>query len=369
MFLRKTIETLINTRKTGMALSICLLPLTALSFGYRLIVQTRTALYRHRLLSSVKLPCRVIVVGNITTGGTGKTPMVGFLSSMLQQQGKKVVVLTRGYGGKNRSGVVILSDGKRIVAGVEQVGDEAWMMASQLDNIPVICTKDRVKGGMTAIELFQPDIIILDDGFQHFRLQRDLDIVLVNAADPFGNGHMLPRGKLREPVGALKRADMVVITKSNLTEGSASVRQEIASLCRDIPVLLSELKPCGAKDPATGKTIGWEELQGKNIAAVCSIGDPEGFFSILEQIGTRVIAKLAFPDHHFYQKGDYRGICTRAAQADLVVTTEKDIAKIDPNMIDKKVVVLETAVVMQHQDVFLSHVLGEKNEPRVTERK
>ncbi len=353
--MRKLIEYLINIKKTGVAVELFLFPLTVLSFLFRLIVHTRGLLYSSGVLKSFRLSCKVVVIGNITTGGTGKTPMVICLADFLVRQGVKTVVLTRGYGGGGNSGIVVLSDGKNIFGSAEAVGDEAYMLASKLKGVPVVCAKDRVRGGSAAFDIFKPEVIILDDGFQHLRLQRDLDIVLVNSTDPFGNGFMLPRGKLREPVSSLKRAGIVVLTKANISDGRfKAVAQEVKKYCGNTKVFVSDLIASGLRDASKGERIKIDKLDGKKIFAFCSIGDPESFFSVLDKINIVAVERIAYPDHYIYKDNDYSYICLRARQADLIVTTEKDIAKIDLNMIDKKVVVLETEVVIEKNEDFIS---------------
>ena len=188
--------------------------LLVLSLAYGVVIRIRARLYAAGVLPSKALLCRVISVGNIIAGGTGKTPMTIFVAQLLRDKGQRVVVLSRGYRGSMEASGGIVSDGERIFKGPDEAGDEPYLMARVLKGIPVVVGKRRYEAGMMAIARFQPDVIVLDDAFQHLRLKRDLDLVLLDCRSPWGNGYLLPRGLLREPLSALRRAHAIIFTRS-----------------------------------------------------------------------------------------------------------------------------------------------------------
>ena len=211
----KVIEVMHGDRQTGnKGLQFVL---RAISIFYAAGVALRAAVYRCRLRPIRKLPCFVISVGNITLGGTGKSPMVVYLAEMLRGMGYEVAVISRGYMGSAEKSGGMISDGRRLLMGPDAAGDEPYMMARALldEGVPVLVGQDRIRSGMLAVGHFRPHVILMDDGFQHCRLYRDLDIVLLDSQRPLGNGFLFPRGSLREPVSALKRADMLMMTRSD----------------------------------------------------------------------------------------------------------------------------------------------------------
>jgi len=238
--LRKKIESIINSKEKNPASSLVSV-LSAASALYGTAQRLRAGCYRQNLLRSQKLPCSVISVGNITVGGTGKTPMTIYVVRMLQQAGVRVAVISRGYKGSAEKDGGVVSDGRHILMDSEQAGDEPFLIASRLKNIPVIVGKNRFKAGLLAVSKFQPDVIVLDDAFQHLRLKRDIDLVLLDCARPFGNSHLLPRGKLREPVEALTRATACILTRaqSGADEAVAKSVAGIKSLIPKIPIFTS----------------------------------------------------------------------------------------------------------------------------------
>ena len=196
-----------------------LFPLTMCSYLFKAIVLLRSFLYRKGIFKSHRLPCKVISIGNITVGGTGKTPVTCLIARYLKDAGCRVTVLSRGYRAQGGTEPLIVSDDKHVIAGPEIAGDEAVMLAHKLPGVPVLAGKNRFLLGQRAVHDFSAQAVLLDDGFQHYPLQRDLDIVLINARNPFGNGFLLPRGTLREPLSALSRAPLIVLTKVEETTG------------------------------------------------------------------------------------------------------------------------------------------------------
>jgi len=349
-----SIEKIINTGKPGILLSLALLPLTAASFIYALIITIRSSLYKLGILKSYHADCKVITVGNLTVGGTGKTPTVCMIAEYLKKEGIKTAVVCRGYRGKETDTPQIVSDGKKILSDSESAGDEAYMLAKKLSGIPVIAGKDRVAASKLACKHFNTEIIILDDGFQHLRLKRDIDVVLINSSNPFGNGFLLPRGILREPLKALKRAGIVLLTKTDPIKGDrSSLENRIRVHNRKAPIFNSFYKPANIVNFLNGKSIPVDFMKDKKIACFCSIGDPESFIFILEKMGLTLSEKIIFPDHHQYSSYDYNRIKKLSEKFDYLITTEKDIAKITPDMIKiSNLSVLEIEEIIDNTERF-----------------
>ncbi|MBN1382092.1 MAG: tetraacyldisaccharide 4'-kinase [Deltaproteobacteria bacterium] len=301
-----------------------------LSLPYRLLVEVRNSLYDRSVLKQKHLPCKVISVGNITVGGTGKTPMTILLAKLLKDAGFRPAILSRGYRGKNSSGVNVVSDGQRVLMNADEGGDEPLLIAHTCPDIPVITGPKRHLTGRFAVEHFGVDILVLDDGFQHRRLFRDIDIVLVDAQRPFGNGFLLPRGPLRETKTALRRADIIVKTE---VEASTAVTQNGRCLRPDNhirDVFRGQREPREFIERKSGQSLLPVDWRDKKVCAFAGIAVPDSFKKTLEKIGVDVTAWLTFPDHHRYTYNDIKEIKRLARQADVdaVVTTEKDGVKL-----------------------------------------
>ncbi len=291
---------------------------TALSVVYGFVVRLRLLLYKKGLFRTKRLACRVISVGNITVGGSGKTPVAMELARFLKKEGYRVAVLSRGYGG-SRKGPSIVSDGKNILLGPEEAGDEPCMMAGRLEGVPVVTGADRYRAGLLALERFGPDILVLDDGFQHMALHRDLDLVLVDGRRGFGNGRLLPRGILREPVEGLSRADAVLLKDGGGFELPGGL---------DMPLFRFSLRPLHLRDLGSGKNRELDFVRGKRVLALSGIADPEPFVEGIKGLGAESMKVMSFPDHHLYTLRDMEDIRAAAEDADLVLTTEKDAVKL-----------------------------------------
>lgn len=315
------------------------LTLHMLSIGYGVLQSLRAAGYRKKIFPSRQLPCKVISVGNITVGGTGKTPMTIYLAREIKQAGRRVAIVSRGYkGGAERRGGVV-ANGTTICMDPLTAGDEPYMMACRLEGIPVIVGRNRFAAGLLAIDHFQPDVIVLDDAFQHLMLRRDIDLVLIDAMHPFGNGRMLPRGTLREPIAALGRASACILTRSNAAgaEALAVTRARVKLLVGNRPIFESLQDPYFYLVPGGEQTTlqavpdfpGSHDLVGiksRKVFGFSGIARNEDFQRTVKDLGFNVTGFLEFPDHYFYSAADQKKIMRVAEEsgAQRLITTEKD---------------------------------------------
>ncbi len=296
-----------------------------LSVLYGAAIRLRAGLYACGVLGTKKLPVPVISVGNITLGGTGKTPAVIALVGMLRERGKRPVVVSRGYGRTDESAIVVVSDGAGNVADTDAGGDEPVLIGKRLPDVPVVAGSDRFRAGKFAQDRFRPGTIVLDDGYQHLRLKRDLNIALVDGADPFGNGKVLPAGILREPLSALRRARAVVITRSDRCADLEWLRNAIRRNSR-AELFTARSVPRNLLDIATGEARPLSCLRGTPVFAFSGIARPEPFHALLASLGCQVKGTSVYPDHHTYTTSDLANLFQAAVDRDAVmlVTTEKD---------------------------------------------
>ncbi len=319
--MRKKIEKWINMENSG-AIKAVLYPLSLL---YGAGVGARLAMYRAGVLKQKKIPAIVISVGNITAGGSGKTPMTVLLARFLRDRGEKAAVVSRGYKGTAK-GVSVVSDGEKVFMGPAPAGDEPFLMARLLKGVPVVVGADRVKAALFCVKNFAARVIILDDGFQHIRLCRDLNILLVDAGAGFGNMRLLPRGPLREPIDGIKRADLVMVKGGPPGERESGIIRRYGK-----PVLGFFYKPVGIIDIIKKSVLSPEEFRGKKILAVAGIARPEGFLKTLKGVGVDIVATVFHPDHYTYKPGDIDDMkkTLETTGADAVITTEKDGVKLE----------------------------------------
>lgn len=309
--------------------------LQAASIPYGGLVKWRYRLYRHGRLPVRVLPCPVISIGNIEVGGTGKTPMTLALARLIRQWGYQPVVISRGYKGVGSRTGAVVSDGHRILLNATQAGDEPYLMAVSLDRVPVVIGSDRFSAGQLAVERFRPDVLLLDDGFQHLRLHRDLDVVLLDAARPFGNGYLLPRGRLREPVRGLARSHAVVLTRSGTKE--PAYYQALGHALSPRPLFrarhrigVRRIVPAGEPvHQSSHRSLSNNRLAGREIFVFSGLARNEAFHESLSDRGSILTGSLAFDDHHRYERKDLQRIveAARRASCRCLVTTEKDIVK------------------------------------------
>ncbi|MDR0351692.1 MAG: tetraacyldisaccharide 4'-kinase [Puniceicoccales bacterium] len=316
-----------------------------LSYLFALIVKIRKMMYENKILTSFSLGCPVIVVGNLTVGGTGKTPVTEMLAKKLLKKGRKVAIISRGYKSKkdplikrffrwmthrNPPPPKIVSNGTSLLLCSEKAGDEPFMLARNLPGVPVIVDKDRVKAGNYAIKTFGADVLLLDDGFQYFRLSTNMQWLLIDRTNPFGNGKLLPCGILREPTSHINRASCVIITKSD-DKADAKLEKTIRTYnqtakiiyCRHTPKHLVNLKDNSIKP--------LDHLKNKRVAVFSGIAMPDSFENFIKTTGGHVVHRRRFLDHHRFLIGELERMDENASyvRADVIVTTEKDSVRVD----------------------------------------
>ncbi len=293
--------------------------LRALAVPYRGAVEFRNLAYDLGWSKASRAAVPVISIGNISVGGTGKTPMVEFVCRVLRDQGVRVATLSRGYGGSTG------------------LNDEGLVLDQNLPDVPQLQNPDRVELARIAVEELEMEILVLDDGFQHRRIHRDLDLVLIDALDPFGQGALLPGGLLREPIRSLRRADCILLTRADQVqpETRALIRTEIERFAGSIPIVEARHAPQDLID-AEGRSETLDQVQGASVAAFSGIGNPGAFRTTLEQLGAELTAFRVFPDHHRYDRNDVESLRHWASEsgASLVLTTQKDSVKLRLDQLD-----------------------------------
>lgn len=366
--------------------------LTPFSWLYAVAVWMRHGLYSLGFFKTHVLPCTVISIGNIVVGGTGKTPAVMAIAKQLQKDGVRVAILLRGYKRRSNEQVTIVSDGEKLCCSAAESGDEAHMIARHLSGIPVIVGKRRYLAGEVALKRFNVEVLLLDDGFQHRQLARDVEILTVNATQPYGTGRLLPAGTLREPPTALQRADIILLTHTDTpsiavrseprlrpfsppfsarkVERSGNLKEALKRLAPNALILESVHQPThlyrldGSCAPVGGlsesRILPDALLPGKRLLAVCGIANPAAFVTTLTRYCPETVELLAFPDHHIYTQADLGQIqrVLQEVEAELVVTTQKDEQKLASFAEHLPIVVLAVALVVTEGNDTLADVLS-----------
>ncbi|MCX5700699.1 MAG: tetraacyldisaccharide 4'-kinase [Candidatus Omnitrophica bacterium] len=337
---------LATDRYRGPFFAISKLLLLLLSFVYGAVIRGLTLLLTSRAVSP---KCRVISIGNITLGGTGKTSLVKFVALTLQANKHKVAIISRGY--------------KRLALGL---GDEPSMLLNGLKDIPVIVDRDRLRGAQRAADEYAADTVIFDDGMQQWRVKKDLEIVVVNAVEAFGNRHMIPRGVLREPLSSLKRADVFVLAKTNLVLSTEDIKKNLNKIKPGTLIVETIHHPedlYELRNPQ--KHLATDFLKDKNVALFSGIGDPDSFVSLVRNLGAKPKLDLRFIDHHNYSDEDISGIINKSKQKDLkiIVTTEKDASRLSEERLkpfdDFKLLVLPIKLkIVKNEGEFIARLLS-----------
>lgn len=331
-------------RRAGKRAGILRAILKVISFLYLGIVTLRIRAYSSHLLCRHQIGCPVVSVGNLTVGGTGKTPVVEKLARELSSRGRKVAILSRGYKsvrrrhyGPDHCPVRVVSEGGALLLDSKTAGDEPFMLAKNLRGVAVVVDKDRVECGRHAISAFGSDLLILDDGLQYLRLHRRFDLVLIDSEYPFGNEHLLPRGTLREPPNHLRRATHILITKcdgSDLTE----LHQRIRRYNRTAPIIECRHRPVELQDFSTGEIIPLSSLQGLRAGCLSAIASPESFEQGLRRMGVSLELSQSYADHHRYSKRELDRFIKRCERRGVscILTTEKDAVRM-PRMMNQEI--------------------------------
>ncbi len=342
-FERYAVDVILERREGGRANALKLV-LGAFSHVYRGAVQTRLALYRKRIFRSQELGCAVVSIGNLTVGGTGKTPVAEMLARELRDRGRRVAILSRGYKSVPRPFLQrlrnkvfkhldlfpprIVSDGRAVLLDSRRAGDEPHMLAKNLPGVCVLVDKDRVKSGLHALRHFNSDIMLLDDGLQYQGLRHRMDVVLVDRQSPFGNEHLLPRGTLREPPQNIRRASYIIVTKS-APQPDHALLDHLRSMNRTAAIIECNHAPRHWQDVRTGEKFPLAHLKGRHVGALSGIARPESFEEGVRELGATVDIAKGFADHHRFTKKEilrFLEWCDRRS-LDALVTTEKDAVR------------------------------------------
>lgn len=334
---------LVHGEKRGFPAKVLLGILRSISLLYGLGVWVKLNLYHCGLFKRHQLPCKVISLGNITVGGTGKTPTAQRLATIIRDMGYRVVILNRGYRSGWKGDVGVVSDGKKTYMTVAEAGDEAYLLAKNLPGVPVIIGKNRCITGDYAVKRFQAEVIILDDGYQHWQLNRDLDIVLIDTLNVFGNNFLLPRGTLREPLKHLDRAHAFLLTKvDQSTDDARDAIRDTLTRWNDKAIIVESIHNprCFIEIEEWYKGINYKSIdlrviQNQHVVAFSAIGNPSSFEQTIGDIGAKVVDSLRYPDHHDYTMAEMQCAMQKAVDkgAFALITTEKDAVKIPSEFI------------------------------------
>ncbi len=312
---------------------MCLAPLTLF---YKGALNLHKLAYQLHWLRSCRLPCSVISVGNITVGGTGKTPIIIDLASRLLANNIRVAILSRGYKRTNSSQCTVVSNGQNNFASLDQAGDEALMIAKAIPNAVVIVNQDRFTAGEIAVHNYKSQVLLLDDGYQHWRLQRDYNIVLIDYNDAPWHDSLLPAGRLREPLSALNRASHVIITKIPDNYDPAKLQKLKNLVIHYSPkaqISTCQFKPTSIQQLIAGRwtAASLDKLRDLPVIAFCGIAKPGGFFALINQLGAKVLDHISFADHHHYSQKDLNTLANKLKQSELayLITTRKDLIKLE----------------------------------------
>ena len=359
------------------------LVLSPLSVAYAAATRLRIAAYKKGLLKTTKLSVPVVSIGNITVGGTGKTPLVARISRLLAHEGRKVCILTRGYGRKNATERILVSNGSEVLAHLDDSGDEPLWLAENLRGVAaVLCDPDRAAAGQWAIEQLGVNVLVLDDGFQHLQLARDLNILTIDATNPWGSGRLLPSGRLREAPRGAARADCAIITRAESPSPTQELKTKLQELLGERPIFTSHMRTTGVRElsglqsdskfaaalpsnvkpgnlsggrppslPANLANDEWAAIA-QPVAAFCAVGNPDSFFQQLSREELSLAHTGAFPDHHQYTQAEITRFSDEAKRAGAasLITTAKDSVKLHEFEFSLPCYVLEIEISIDEED-------------------
>lgn len=318
-----------GTRQDALSRSVFCTLLGPAAFLYRCGYEVRRAGYRHGLFRTGHVSRPVVSVGNLTAGGTGKTSLVARFARLFLARDWRVAVISRGYGGRYHGAYAVVSDGQACRLSSAEAGDEPVMLARGLPGLWVVVGRNRRVAAEATIRMAQPDLILLDDGFQSWELDRDLDLVVVDAVAGFGSGRLQPAGPLREPLRALRRAGGIVVTKTDHAGPIAPLIARLQSYHPTVPIWQAWYRVTEVRRFGSQEMVGLDELKGRRVGLVSGIADPRAFRRTVETLGVNVVAEARYPDHYGYRDSDLTVIVSRSRAADLLLTTEKDAVRID----------------------------------------
>jgi len=327
---------------------LVLFPLTAASWLYAGAAILHRSVYERQLISHATFPGHVLSVGGLLVGGSGKTPLAAWLAAALHERGHRVALASRGYGRRSRESVTVVSDGQYVHSRAEFAGDEPMVLVAHAPGVPVLVGRNRALVGLRAFSAFGSELLVLDDGFQHHRMKRSLDVVTVDGRQGFGNRRVLPRGPLREPLRTLSRADVIAIVDGPLESEEESILDAYAPLAYRLSVrrCASSLRPLSG-----GEAMPPERLAGMKVGLLSGIARPDAFRATAEKLGALVVAERIFSDHHRYTEKDLFGL---SRGAPVWITTEKDAAKVLPSWIrDTEILILTLDLEVEAQRPFL----------------
>jgi tetraacyldisaccharide 4'-kinase len=350
--MREYLYGLVTDKKKGFIAGLIKVLLSCLAFIYGLAVRALIFIYGVR---PRQLKCRVISVGNITLGGTGKTALVEFIARYLKQEGHEVAVLSRGYKRKIKIRGLKNDD-------YAMTGDEPRMLKNNLEGVPVLVGPDRIRSGNSAIRDHAADTVILDDGLQQWRIKKDLEIVTIDASNPFGNCRLLPAGILRQPISTLSKADLFILTKTDLNPNTEWIKNYLKRINPAADIFESIHKPAGFYKLGEGKNLLAADIfKGKTVTAFSGIADPFYFENTLRNLNVRIGLSFRFPDHHYYSQKDLNNIAEESKRVNIeaIVTTEKDAARLDAQAPSSDLVdifILRITLVIKDEDGFYSRL-------------
>lgn len=324
------LESVVYSGRRGIFASLVFALLVLFSGLYRFVIRVYILMFDLGLRKRRRLGRPVISVGNLTVGGTGKTPIVRYLCEGLVERGFRPAVLSYGYGGSLGGATGVVSDGKKMLLTPDEAGDEPFMLAEWMPGVPVVVGRHRTESGRIAVEELGADVLVLDDGFQVWKLERDIDVVLVSSDRPFDNGRTLPAGKLREPVGALRRADCVVVTGHQDFKLNGEAVAGVRGSGSAAPVFSGRFVPSSVGFLSNGAGGPLDKIRGKKAFALSSIANPASFEANLGEMGVELVGSKAFPDHHLYTSEDVHraAVMAKSNGAEMLAVTEKDASKL-----------------------------------------